>query len=294
MPEASPFWQNAFLGFVILIGAWSIWCGWRAGLVREVLALGGMFAGGFAGLAVGGGVGSIAGRIFPVPGLLVGLLVGLVVGVGIYLAIWFLGALLFKRTAQQRTLPLRLLYGIGGAAMGLLVGLSLVWGALLFVRGLGGFYEGRFLPASLASGLPRPNVAEASLVKLKRSIEAGPTGRQLLAIDVMPENYYRIFDKLGRVAAQPVAMRRLLEYPAVQDLLSDPALVAITSDPAAAEEARGKSLAALMSNPRILAAANDPALIAKVEKIDIEGALDFALAPAGPNSKGSPHPATSP
>jgi len=290
MPEASPFWQNAFLGFVILIGAWFVWSGWRAGFVREALALGGMFAGGFAGLAVGGGIGSVAGRLFPLPGLLVGLVVGLLVGIGIYLAIWFLGALLFKRTAQQRTLPLRLLYGIGGAAMGLFVGLTFVWGALLFVRGLGGFYEGRFLPASLASGLPRPNAAEASLVKLKRSIEAGPTGRQLLAIDVMPENYYRIFDKLGRVAAQPVAMRRLLKYPAIQDLLNDPALVALTSDPAVAEEARGKSVGSLISNPRLLAAANDPALIARVQKIDIEKALDYALAAPAPTPRSAHTP----
>jgi hypothetical protein len=294
MPEASPFWQNAFLGFVILICAWSVWCGWRAGLVREVLALGGMFAGGFAGLAAGGFVGSIAARIFPVPGVLIGLVVGLMVGIGIYVGIWFLGALIFKRTAQQRTMPLRLLYGVGGALMGLFVGVTFVWGALLFVRGLGGFYQGRFEPEARGSRLPPPNVAEAMLVKLKRSIEAGPTGRQLVAIDVMPETYYRVLDKLGRVVAQPVAMRRLLEYPEIQELLNDPRIVALTTDPTAAEEARAKGVGGLMSNPRILAAANDPALIAKLEKIDIERALDFALAPAGATPKPSPHPAKSP
>ncbi len=287
MPEASPFWQNAFLVFVLVLVGWCVWSGWRAGIVREALALGGVFAGGSVGLAVGGVLGPLLGRLLPLPGLLIGVLAGLAVGIGVYLAMWFLGALLFKRTAQQRTMIVRLFYGLGGAAVGLFVGVTLVWGALLVVRGLGGFYEPGFAPG--ASKLPPPpNAAAAALVKLKRSIEAGASGRTLESIDVMPPRVYRIFDKLGAVAARPAAFERLLEYPPVAEAMRDPKIVAITVDPDASDAARGQQLSLLFRNPKIVAAANDPALIAKLQKIDIEKALDYALSTPAPAH--SPHP----
>jgi hypothetical protein len=46
-----------------------------------------------------------------------------------------------------------------------------------------------------------------------------------------------------------------------------------------------------MKNQKVIDAANDPALIAKLQKIDIEKALDFALsAPAPAKPPHSPHP----
>jgi hypothetical protein len=164
-----------------------------------------------------------------------------------------------------------------------------LWGALLFVRGLGGFYEGRFEPEALAARvLPAPGAAAEALVKLKRSIEAGPTGRQLLALDVMPVSFYRTFDKLGRVVAKPEALRRMASYPPIQELLSDPRIVAVTTDPDAFEAARAQSMGSLIKNPSVLAAVNDPALIARIEKLDFEKALDFALAPEAPAAKNPP------
>jgi hypothetical protein len=287
MPEASPFWQNAFLVFVFVIVGWCAWSGWRAGIVREALALGGVFAGGFAGLSVGGILGPLLGRLLPLPGLAIGVLAGLAVGIAVYLAMWLLGALLFKRTAQQRTGLLRFFYGLGGGLIGLFVGVTILWGALLFVRGLGGFYEAGFKPGA-SSHLPRPNAAAAALVKLKRSIEAGASGRKLESIDVMPPEFYRILDKLGAVAARPAALQRLIEYPPVMEMMRDPKIVAITVDPEVSDAARGQQVLAMIKNPKIVEAANDPALIAKLQKIDIEKALDYALSAPAPTH--SPHP----
>jgi hypothetical protein len=290
MPEASPFWQNAFLFTVFLFTGWFIWSGWRAGVVRAALALGGMFVGSFAGVAVGGAIGPLVGRIFPVPGVFVGVLLGLAVGIGIYVAVWFLGALLFKRTGQQRTTVLRLIYGLGGAALGLFIAVTMLWGMLFFVRGLGGFYQGRFEPAALRdSRLPRPNFAETALVKLNRSIGAGRTGQRLLSLDLMPEKFYRLFEKFGQICAQPAALRRLLDYPPINALLDDPKITAFLNDPNAADALDNQSLRALLTNPKLAEAVNDPALIAKVQKIDLEKALDFALA-APSSSRESQHP----
>jgi hypothetical protein len=289
MPDASPFWQNAFLVGVIVVVGWCVWSGWRAGVVRAALALGGMIAGGFIGFGVGGAAAAIVGRFVPVPTMLLTVVLALVIGFGVYFAAWFLGALLFKRTAQQGSFLLRVVYGGGGALLGAFLGLTVVWGALLLVRGLGGFYEGTFL-AGRHTHVPAPSAAAAALVKLKRSIEAGATGRSLVAIDVMPEKFYRTFEKLGRVAANPAAARRLVEYPPVQGLLNDPRLVAISSDPEAGEVLRTGGMGGILQNRRIIEALNDPALIAKVQKIDIEKALDYALAAPAP----TPRPAHTP
>lgn len=277
-PEASPFWQNAFLVGMLVVVGWCIWAGWRSGVVRAGVSLAGMVAGGLVAMAVGGTLGPLIGSVLPLPGILVGGIAGLVVGLGVYVFAWFLGALLFKRTAQQKTMALRLVYGGGGAIFGAFFGLTVIWGALLFVRGLGGFWEGVYESSATVSGRSlEANGATQALVKLKRSIEAGSTGRQLEAIDIMPAETYRIFDKLGRLAAQPAAVRRLLEYPAIRDVLDDPRIAAITADPEAADAAESWDYAGLMKNPALLKAANDPALIAKLQKIDLEKALDFAL-----------------
>jgi hypothetical protein len=289
MPDASPFWQNAFLVGVIVVVGWCVWSGWRAGVVRAALAIGGMIAGGFIGFGVGGAAAAAIGRFVPLPTMILTAALAVVIGLGVYFAAWFLGALLFKRTAQQGSLLLRLFYGVGGALLGLFLGVTIVWSALLLVRGLGGFYEGAFT-ADRRAHLPTPGAAAAALVKLKRSIEAGTTGRSLVAFDVMPEKIYHVFEKLGRVAASPAAARRLVEYPPVQGLLTDPHLVALTSDPEAGEALQSGGIGSLLKNRHLVAALNDPALIARVQKIDIEKALDYALAAPAPQS----HPAHTP
>jgi hypothetical protein len=76
----------------------------------------------------------------------------------------------------------------------------------------------------------------------------------------------------------------------VQGLLTDPRLVALTSDPEAGEALRSGGMGGLLKNRHLVAALNDPALIAKVQKIDIEKALDYALAAPALQS----HPAHTP
>lgn len=287
MPDASPFWQNAFLVGVFVVIGWGVWSGWREGVVRAGFRLVALLGGGFVGLAVGGAVAPIVTMLLPVPAPLVAVAVGLVVALAIYALAWIISALLFKRTGQQPSAILRLFFGAGGGLLGAFIGLTVVWAGLLFVRGLGGFYEG-MLEAG-RDALVAPGGAGVALVKLKRSIEAGGPAAQVVALDVVPAEYYRIGQKLGRVSAEPAALHRLLSYPPIQALLADPKLAAVTSDPAAYDAVRTQSLAALFANRGLLAALNDPALIARAQKIDIEAALDYALAdPAPPAAKPSP------
>ena len=287
MIDASPFWQNAFLVGVLVAVGWCIWSGWRSGLARGVVSIMGMVAGCFVGAVAGAAVGAIAGAAIPLYGGLIGMLVGVAAGLAAYVAVSFLGALLFKRTAQQPTAVLRLIYGLGGALIGIFVGVSVFWGALLFVRGIGGFCEATVRGKSGFYGLPIPAPAARAMVKLKLSVEAGETGKFLDSLDVMPAEYYRIMEKLGRLAADPAAARKFITYPGIEDVLKDLRFTDLTNDSEIQELARTQNAAALVRNPKMLDAVKDPGLIAKLQKIDIEKALDYALSPAAP--KPTPH-----
>ncbi len=277
MPEASPFWQNAFLVWAIVCVGWCAWSGWRAGVVRGAISFGGLFLAGFAGLAAAAAAPPLIGRFVPLPEPVIGLIAGVATGLACYAMLAICGALLFKKTAHQRSFVIRLLYGCGGALIGVVFGISFVWGGLLAVRGLGAFAGGE-----IESGR-QPGAVEKAVVKMRRSIEAGGTGNMLRSIDVMPESFYRTLEKAGRVTTSPRALERLLQSPGVESITRDSRFVALTTDPDINDLARAGDLRGLIVNRKVIDAVNDPELIAKLRKIDLEEALDFALDdPAAP------------
>jgi hypothetical protein len=283
--DASPFWQNAFLVGVIVAMGWCVWNGWRIGLVRALVSMLGLAAGLVIGMATGSAVGAVAGAAFPVYGAVAGLVVGAGAGLMAYGIVCFLSALLFKRTAQQRTTPLRLVYGGGGALVGAFVGVSVLWGALLFVRSMGGLCEASVAGNGEFYRLPLPESFARSLVKLRKSVEAGETGAFLMSIDVMPPEFYRVMDRVGKLYANPAALQRFVAYPPIQEVLGSTRFMDLVRDPEIQEIARTEGAAALLRNPKLQDAAKDPGLIEKLQKIDIEKALDFALAePKSPPS----------
>ncbi len=289
MPDASPFWQNAFLVGVLVALGWCIWSGWRMGVVRAAVSLIGMFVAGAIGVAVGMAAGAVAGAAAPLYGGMLGLASGVVVGLMAYGAISFLSALLFKRTAQQRTQILRLFYGGGGATIGAFIGISVLWGALLFVRGLGGFCEASVSGPEDFYRLPMPEPAAQALVKMKKSIEAGGTGEFLASIDVMPPEFYRVFDRFGQLAANPDALRKFLTHPDVQNVIADPQFLQLVRDPEIQEMAQANRTIQLLKDPRMHGAAADPGLIEKLQKIDIEKVFDYALGtPGAPDTPAHP------
>ncbi|MDD5200262.1 MAG: hypothetical protein PHC88_10730 [Terrimicrobiaceae bacterium] len=286
--EASPFWQNAFLVGVLVAIGWCVWNGWRIGVVRAAFSMAGLCAALIVGVGFGAAVGAVAGAIMPDIGGIFGVLAGVVGGLVVYAIVLFLSGLLFKRTAQQGTSLVRLAYGAGGALVGAFVGVSVLWGALLFVRALGGFCEASVEGRGKFYALPFPKPVAGALVKLKKSVVAGETGKVLESIDPMPPEFYRVFDKLGRVVANPEAVRRFVTNPAIQDVLADTRFNELTRDPEVQDLAHSQDATALFRNPRMLEAVKDPRLIAKLQKIDIEKALDYALAAPTPAPRKSP------
>lgn len=219
----------------------------------------------------------MVGWLIPVPPVVIGAVAGLVAGIGVWIGVMVFGAVLFKRTEHQRSFVLRLVYGGGGAAIGFFFGLTLVWGALFFVRGLGAFAEPRFGDVAIYYGVPQPSWLEGIAVQVKDSIDQGSVGGALKSIDPMPESTYRVMGKLGRVASDPSALQRLLDQPEIRAITGDEAFVELAGDEGVTDAARSGKVEQLLTNEKLLAAARDPGLVGKLQKIELEPVLDRAL-----------------
>jgi len=201
-----------------------------------------------------------------------------------YFLILGIGAILFKRTGQQGVGVLRLLYGLSGAVLGLLFGLCVVWVLTISVRLLGALAEGRMLKPDGTTRVENGDVASvlatqvlATSLAWKKALEAGSAGPVLKAADPLPTRDYERMGRLGRVLAQPEAMRRFFEAPTVKPLVQDPRFQAIASNPEIAKLAQQRDYASLLRQPKLVEFLNDPAVISKVKDVDLDAALLYAL-----------------
>jgi len=277
MPQASPGWQTAFLVWSIVCIGCLIFSGWRAGIIRGLIFLGAIAFSCMIGSAVAIAVPAGLIEWLPLPILIAKAMAGVAVGFVVFAGIWLLGAALFKRTAQQHSLLIKLLWGGGGAVCGLVVGLIVVLSILAGIRAIGAISEARVEARGDSSNAPSLAFWESSIVKLKRSIEAGETGAWIQQVDVTPASFSRIVKKIGRVVADRHAAQRFLESPHVTRVVSDRAFVNLVADPEINEAAINGQYGAILMNPKVFDAIRDPVLWEKMQAVSWEAALDEAL-----------------
>ena len=176
-------------------------------------------------------------------------------------------------------------YGLLGAAAGLATGLLFVWIAVLAVRLIGTVAEVQVSSACRAAktqqpghaAAPQPNSLVVNVAQMKRSIEQGPAGGIMKAVDPLPPQTYEIVDKIGRVMDDREIADRFMNFPGVKTLSQLPKIVALTSDEEIIRELRAKNYIALLKNKHIVEVANDPQINSMVGKVDFQKALDYAL-----------------
>ncbi|GAB4176606.1 MAG: hypothetical protein Fur0032_16670 [Terrimicrobiaceae bacterium] len=290
--QASPLWHAALLFGGLIFLLYQAWRGWRAGLVRSFVNLAALILSGVAGMLAGQLAGALMGGVGTLHGALAVLVAFAVVGLSVYLAIWLVGAILFKKTSQQSTALFRLFWGAGGAFFGLIFGGVFLWGAVSAIRALGTMADGQAATARAHDTAP-PKVA-SGLVTLKESLEMGPTGKVLTAVDAVPPDLYELLFQISRLTSDPDAMARLIEYPEIQVLINHPRIVGLLGDPDIAEAAARKNFIGLMMNPSLMQAATDPDLAKKLSGIDLRKALAYALAEPSPSPAGLPEGASRP
>lgn len=277
LPAGSPFWQVALLfgAFVFLV--FEAWRGWRAGFVRAVVNLCALVISGVLGVLAARGAGALFGGLDSPAGLIAGIGIGCVAAFLLFFLIWLAGALLFKRTDQQGGL-FRILWGGGGALIGLVTGLMILWGGISLIRGLGALAEGAAATASKRSE-PPPALAKG-LVTMKESLELGHAGEVVKAVDPLPSDVYALIAQIAKVTNDQDAMARFLQYPGVDNVINSPRVANLLADPAVLAAAEKRDFVTLMTNKSLHEAIKDPQLAELVRQIDLREALNFALSPA--------------
>lgn len=270
------------LGGAVLFILLETWRGWKAGLVRSGLHLAAIGLSTFLGYHAAQLAAAPLGGFKEMSGILTGVVVGLAVTAIVFVVMWILSVVLFKKTEHQSSGIFRMLWGLGGAFFGLCLGLLIVWGGVSIVRSLGSFAEARAqAPAHrTASGAvttaPKSGFA-SSLVTMKDSLEMGPIGKAVSATDPLSPDIYEIINQVGAITSDPDVMMRFIEYPDIQRIVQNPKIAELLSDPSIIKAGQSQNLLGLMSNPALLSAVQDPAFAEELKKVDLRAALKFAL-----------------
>jgi hypothetical protein len=294
----SPLWQVVFISFAVILILFEVSRGWRLGLMRQItrlIALGAAYAAAFLGgrLFV-----PMARSFFKMPDPVLSILCGAVIALAIYALVSGIGAILFKRTSQQESGVLYLIYGFAGAILGLFFGLFLLWLTVASVRAVGALAGGQARsssraaahtahdPTSHALDVRRRFLSESqdgmqtlaiSLARLKNSLELGLLGSVLKNTDPISQRTYEMLEKAGSVLSNPERTQKFLTFPGARELAEHPKIVALQSDPQIADLIAQERFLDLLQNPRVIEAANDPVLAERIRKFDIQRALDYAL-----------------
>jgi colicin V production protein len=293
----SPVWQTVFISFAIVLILFEIIRGWRFGIMRQLVRVAAVAAGYATAYFGGDMLVPLLRSSVKMPDIVISALGGAILAVTVYGIIASLGAILFKRTAQQSSRMVRLVYGLSGALVGLCFGAFFIWLVLLGVRSVGSIADAQVYarpkpemsrnPSRLSaqSALPErtPSVANFDidsvttlLARLKNSVEMGPVGDVVKKTDALSAGVYQTMSEAGTVFSNPETARRFLSFPGARELSEHPKIVALRNDPEIAEMIAQGRFFELLRDPRVVDAVNDPTLAEHVKRFDLKKALEYA------------------
>jgi hypothetical protein len=216
------------------------------------------------------------------------LLGGVFVGILISIAVSLFSQIIFRKTEDQGFGVIRLFYGFTGAGLGLAYGLFVLALAAWGVRFFGSFAEGLVTGANAARTNPKkqPAVEPAPLVLINKALETSPAGTFLGMVDPLPPDMYPRLHKIGQIFTDQQAKERFLADPSVAAFSKSAKILSLKSDPELQEALHAGDVWAVLRNPKVQLAAADAQLLTALRTIDLDKALDHAL--ATPVSGGPP------
>ena len=293
----SPLWQAVFISFAVVLILFEVVRGWRLGLLRQLVRVAALAAA-YAAAVFGGRLFVPMARPFlKMPDIVLSILAGAVLALVIYAFVTSMGMVLFKRTGQQNSKLVQLIYGFAGAIVGLFFGAFILWTIVASVRAVGAVADAqvRSQASSPEAGqsatlralavrrrfLSEPNTGftalATSLARLKNSLELGPLGNAVKQTDPVPLKTYEMLEKVGRVFSSPERAQKFLTFPGARELSEHPKIIALRSDPEISEMIAQRRFLDLIQDQRVIDAANDPALANRIKKFDLQRALDYAV-----------------
>jgi hypothetical protein len=293
----SPLWQAVFISFAVVLILFEVVRGWRLGLLRQLVRVAALAAAYAAAVFGGGLLVPIARPFLKMPDIVLSILAGAVLALVIYAFGTSMGMVLFKRTGEQNSKLVQLIYGFAGAIVGLFFGAFILWTIVASVRAVGAVADAQVRsqaspPEAGQSATSRalavrrrflsePNTGSTalatSLARLKNSLELGPLGNAVKQTDPVPLKTYEMLEKVGRVFSSPERAQKFLTFPGARELSEHPKIIALRSDPEISEMIAQRRFLDLIQDQRLIDAANDPALANRIKKFDLQRALDYAV-----------------
>jgi membrane protein required for colicin V production len=303
--SGSPVWQAVFISFGLVLILFEIVRGWRLGLLRQLMRLVALVVAYAAAFFGGRLLLPITRSLFKMPDFVLSALAGALLAFVAYAAVSSLGTILFKRTAEQDSRTVQLIYGFAGAIVGLFFGFFTLWLIVVSVRVIGAVADAQVRSRSptvhgspdpishavevrrrfLGDGTDQSPAFAASLARLKNSLELGALGNAVKRTDPISQKSYDTLTKVAAVFSSPQRARKFLSFPGARELSEHPKIVALRDDPEISELIAHGQFLDLLQNQRIVDAANDPALAERIKKFDLQGALDYAIEQKQPTNR---------
>ncbi|HXX42962.1 MAG TPA: CvpA family protein [Chthoniobacterales bacterium] len=292
----SAVWQLIFLSFALVLILFEILRGWRRGVARQLARLGALIAAYFAALFGGKLLVPLVRPFLTMPDFALSIVAGVVLALVVYGVINALGTVFFRRTNQHKSTMVRLVFGVGGAVLGIFFGAFFIWLIVVGIRSVGAIADSKLRSDSSTKNAtgelihavderremfgeltePTPSLVP-SLAQLKNSLETGPVGNIVERADIVPAQTYAALGKIGTVVSNPGAAERLLSFPGTRELAEHPKIIALRNDPEISEMIEQGRYLELLQNEKLIDAANDPDLRARLKRFDLNEALDYAV-----------------
>lgn len=283
-------WQLVFVSLAVVILLLEVIHGYRLGLIRQLVRVIAIIVAYACGFFAANATIPIMRSYLKLPDPILAILGGAILGFILFAAINLIGAFLFKRTAQHSSPVIRLIWGIAGALLGILLGVFTLWLTFTGIRMVGSVAQARLHTPNPPSIATRPNgiaepAAEQSpsnplmtmVADMKSSLESGHVGAAVRAVDPLPLTLYRGLEKAGEVASNPESAERFLSFPGAREISEHPKVVALRNDRQIMDLIASGQVFELMKNQHVIDALNDPSLQARIKRFDFERALDYAL-----------------
>ena len=290
-PGGASNWQLVFVSLAIVILLLEVIHGWRLGLIRQLVRVIAIIVACSCGFFAAGAIVPLLRPHLRFPDPILAAIGGTILAFILFAAINLIGAFLFKKTAQQPSPVIRLIWGISGALLGIVLGVFTLWLTFTGIRMLGSVAQARLHTPTPPGITAHPNervdpAASVSptnpplmtmLADMKGSLESGHVGDAVRAVDPLPPALYRGLEKAGAVASNPECAERFLSFPGAREISEHPRVVALRNDRQVMQLIAGGQIFELMKNQNMIDALNDPSLQARIKKFDLERALDYAL-----------------
>ena len=303
--SGSPVWQAVFISFGLVLILFEIVRGWRLGLLRQLMRLAALVVAYVAAFFGGRLLVPITRSLFRMPDFVLSALGGALLAFVAYAVVSSLGIILFKRTGEQDSRIVQLIYGFAGAIVGLFFGFFTLWLIVVSVRAVGAVADAQVHNRSptvhgapdpishavevrrrfLGDGADQSAAFAASVARLKSSLELGALGNAVKRTDPVSQETYDTLTKVVAVFSSPERAQKFLSFPGARELSEHPKIVALRDDPEISGMIAQKRFLDLLHDQRIIDAANDPGLTDRIKKFDVQGALDYAIEPKQPANR---------